>query len=168
MRPPPPLLALAAGLVQRALTPDAPPPSAGRKAAAGVVSLASMTLAGAASGQFFRSGTTVEPFRPEEASVLVTGGANSLTRNPMYVGMAGVLVANALRRGSVLALAPVAAFVVVIDRFQIAAEEAALRKNFGQEYAAYYAAVPRWLGLPQTVRSGQRDSDTPDTRSQQR
>jgi protein-S-isoprenylcysteine O-methyltransferase Ste14 len=168
MRPPPPLLALAAGLVQRALTPNAPPPSAGRRTAAGVVSLASMALAGAASGQFFRSGTTVEPFRPEEASVLVTNGANAITRNPMYVGMAGVLVAHAISRSSVLALAPVAAFVWVIDRFQITAEEAALRHNFGQEYAAYYSAVPRWLGPPQRVRSGQRDADTPHAGRQQR
>jgi protein-S-isoprenylcysteine O-methyltransferase Ste14 len=168
MRPPPPLLALAAGVAQRALTPDAPPPSAARRAVAGVVSLASMVLAGAASAQFFRRGTTVEPFRPEEASVLVTTGANSITRNPMYVGMAGVLVANAIRRGSLRALAPAAGFVFVIDRFQIAAEEAALRKNFGEEYAAYNAAVPRWLGRPQTPRSGERHADTPHAGREQR
>ena len=104
-----------------------------------------MALAGAAAGQFRRRGTTVDPFEPERASALVTSGANALTRNPMYVGMAGLLVANAVRRGSWTALLPVAAFTVVIDRVQIAAEETALLAKFGPQYDAYRAAVPRWL-----------------------
>ena len=63
----------------------------------------------------------------------------------MYVGLAG-LVANALRLGSWEALLPVAAFTVVIDRLQVAAEESALLANFGADYEAYRVAVPRWLG----------------------
>ena len=77
--------------------------------------------------------------------MLVTTGANAVTRNPMYVGMAGLLVANALRRGSWTALLPVAAFTLVIDRVQIAAEEIALLAHFGADYEAYLAAVPRWI-----------------------
>ena len=64
----------------------------------------------------------------------------------MYVGLTGLLVANAVRRGSWRALVPVAAFTLVIDRMQIAAEEAALRARFGADYETYRAAVPRWLG----------------------
>jgi protein-S-isoprenylcysteine O-methyltransferase Ste14 len=109
------------------------------------VAAASVALAGASAGQFRRQGTTVEPFDPSKATSLVTTGVNAITRNPMYVGMAGVLVAHAVRRGSWAALAPVALFVGVIDRFQVAAEEAALRDGFGAEYDAYCAAVPRWL-----------------------
>ena len=63
----------------------------------------------------------------------------------MYVGMAGLLVANAMRRGSWVALAPVAGFILFIDRLQIAAEESALREKFGAEYESYLAATPRWL-----------------------
>ena len=37
--------------------------------------------------------------------------------------------------------------VAVVDRVQIAAEEAALRERFGDDYEAYLAAVPRWLDL---------------------
>lgn len=77
--------------------------------------------------------------------MLVTTGANAVSRNPMYVGMAGLLVANALRRGSWTALLPVVAFTLVIDRVQIAAEEAALLAHFGADYEAYLAAVPRWI-----------------------
>lgn len=111
----------------------------------GTVSLASLSLAGASARRFRRSGTTVEPFHPEHASVLVTGGANSVSRNPMYVGLAGLLLAHAVWRGSWAALVPMAGFVVVIDRLQIAAEEAALLEKFGVEYEAYRSASPRWL-----------------------
>lgn len=116
-----------------------------RGAAAGLVTAASLGLAGAAAEQFRQRGTTVEPFDPGRASVLVTSGPNALTRNPMYVGMAGLLVANSLRRGSLLGLLPAAGFVAVMDRFQVAAEERALRQRFGDDYLAYQSAVPRWL-----------------------
>jgi protein-S-isoprenylcysteine O-methyltransferase Ste14 len=145
MRVPPPLVALAAALAQRGLTGPGPAPTVGRAAVAAAVSLASVSMSGAAMSQFRRSGTTVEPFHPEHASVLVTTGANSISRNPMYVGLAGLLVANAIRRGSWAALAPVAGFVAFIDRLQIEAEECALLEKFGSEYEAYRAASPRWL-----------------------
>jgi len=138
-------MALAAALAQRALTGATPAPNAGRAAVTMTVSLASMSMAGAAASQFRRNGTTIEPFHPDHASVLVTTGANSITRNPMYVGMAGLLVANAIWRGSWAALAPVAGFVVLIDRLQIEAEESALLEKFGAEYETYRAASPRWL-----------------------
>jgi protein-S-isoprenylcysteine O-methyltransferase Ste14 len=110
------------------------------------VSLASTSIAGAAARQFQRSGTTLEPVHPDRASVLVTTGANSISRNPMYVGLTGMLVANAIRRGSWVALVPVAGFVALIDRQQIEAEESALLEKFGADYQAYRAATPRWLG----------------------
>jgi len=111
------------------------------------IAAASAAFASSAAGQFGRQGTTLEPFNPTRASVLVTTGANSVSRNPMYVGLAGLLVANAVRIGSWKALLPVAAFTLVIDRLQIPAEESALLTNFGAEYEAYRATVPRWLGL---------------------
>ena len=109
------------------------------------VSLASASMAGAAASRFSRSGTTHDPFHPDQASVLVTTGANAISRNPMYVGMAGLLVAHAIWRGSWVALAPVAAFIAFIDRVQIQAEESALQQKFGPAYDAYLATTPRWL-----------------------
>lgn len=144
-RPPPPLLALAAGLAQRAMTRGGPRPSAGRTVVATVLVGASVGLAASSVRQFRSRGTTLEPFDPSQAAVLVTTGVNAVTRNPMYVGMSGLLVAHAVGRGSWSALLPAAAFVLVMDRSQIAAEEPALRANFGGDYDAYRAAVPRWL-----------------------
>ena len=145
-RPPPPVLAGAALLAQRAMTRSAQRPGAARAAVAGTTAAASVVLAGSAAAQFRRRGTTVDPTEPERASVLVTGGANAVSRNPMYVGLTGLLLAHAVRRGSWPALLPVAGFVLAIDRVQIAAEERALLARFGAEYDAYRAAVPRWLG----------------------
>jgi protein-S-isoprenylcysteine O-methyltransferase Ste14 len=144
-RPPPPLLALGAGLVQQRLAHGTRTPSAARAMVATVVAVASTGLAGASARQFRRQDTTVDPFDPARAAALVTTGVNAITRNPMYVGMAGLLVANAVRLGSPTALLPVAAFAAYIDRVQIAAEEPALRANFGADYEAYTRSVPRWL-----------------------
>ena len=118
----PPLVALGAAGAQRALSSGQPPPSRGRAAVAAAFSLASMSMAGTAARRFRRSGTTLEPFQPDRASVLVTDGANAISRNPMYVGLAGLLVAHAMWRGSWTALVPLAGFVVLIDRIQIQAE----------------------------------------------
>jgi protein-S-isoprenylcysteine O-methyltransferase Ste14 len=132
-------------MAQRALTGPVRPPTMARAAVATSAAVGAGALAGAAAREFRRRGTTVEPFRPDRASALVTTGANSISRNPMYVGMAGLLVAHAIWRGSWAALAPVAGFIGVIDRLQIRPEESALREKFGTEYADYRAATPRWL-----------------------
>jgi protein-S-isoprenylcysteine O-methyltransferase Ste14 len=142
---PPPLLAVAAGLAQRALAGAAPAPGRARIAVTATVSTVSMTIAGAAASRFRRAGTSIDAVHPESASVLVTTGAHSISRNPMYVGLTGLLVAHAIWRRSWAALLPVAGFVAIIDRFQIPAEESALAAKFGTEYAAYRAASPRWL-----------------------
>lgn len=136
------------------MTTSAAPPSPPRALVAAAIAGASVCLAGASARQFRRQGTTVEPFEPSRATFLVTTGVNSISRNPMYLGMAGVLVAHAVRLGSWRALLPVAAFTTFIDRVQIAAEEPALLANFGADYEAYLASVPRWLGLRSARRSG--------------
>jgi protein-S-isoprenylcysteine O-methyltransferase Ste14 len=146
MRVPPPLLAGLAALAQGAFTRSAKAPSPARHAAATTIALASISIAGASARQFRTHGTTIEPFHPDRSSFLVTKGANSISRNPMYLGLAGLLAANAIRRGPWVGVVPLAAFVAAIDRFQIRPEEAALRGRFGPEYEKYCAEVPRWLG----------------------
>lgn len=143
--PPPAALAAAAVLTQRLLGASRPARPA-RTAAAGLLGAASAGLALAAVGGFCRTRTTVNPLEPGTATTLVTSGANAISRNPMYVGMTGLLVAHALLRGRWRALLPAAAYVVVLDRGQVAAEEAALRERFPVDYAAYAARVPRWVG----------------------
>ncbi|MBM0124011.1 methyltransferase family protein [Pimelobacter simplex] len=142
---PPPVLGLAAGTAQHLLAPDRPATTT-RKVAAAAIATASLALDASAMAQFRRHHTTVNPIDPTRATSIVTGGAFGLTRNPMYVAMAGLLTAHAVRRGGWLTPLPVAAFVVLIDRLQVPAEEAAMERNFGEAYADYRARVPRWLG----------------------
>jgi protein-S-isoprenylcysteine O-methyltransferase Ste14 len=153
---PPPILALGAGVAQRAVSGARPPRSAARVVAASGVAVASGALAVLSARSFRRLGTTLDPVDPSQASVLVTSGPHAATRNPMYVGLTGVLVANAIRLGSWRSLLPVAAFVLVIDRVQIASEEAALHERFGDDYDAYRAAVPRWVGPGSATARGRR------------
>jgi protein-S-isoprenylcysteine O-methyltransferase Ste14 len=102
-------------------------------------------LLGDALVQFQRAGTTVDPISPDHASALVVGGANRVSRNPMYLGMATALLAHAVARRSAAALAPVGGFVAVLTVGQIAAEERALADRFGDGYARYRGEVPRWV-----------------------
>ena len=97
-RIPPPAAAVGAALVQRALSDGTRPRTKGRTVGAVTISLVSFAMAGAAARRFRQSGTTFEPFQPDRASVLVTSGANAISRNPMYVGMAGLLLAHAVWR----------------------------------------------------------------------
>ena len=94
---------------------------------------------------FRRRGTTVNPMAPEKASGLVTGGIYRVTRNPMYLGMAILLLGLALGMGSLSPLLIASLFPVVLTRFQIRHEEAALRRLFPDAYPGYAARVPRWF-----------------------
>ena len=92
-----------------------------------------------------RARTTVNPLRPERASALVTTGVYRITRNPMYVGMALMLLAWAVLLASPAALAGPVTFIAYMNRFQIGPEEDALDTLFGPDYAAYRSRVRRWL-----------------------
>jgi protein-S-isoprenylcysteine O-methyltransferase Ste14 len=100
----------------------------------------------AASMQFRRAHTTIDPHQPAAASTLVTSGVYGWTRNPMYLGLALLLAGFAIKLGSLTALAGPLLFVAVIQRVQIRPEEHALHMRFGQDYERYRQRVNRWLG----------------------
>ena len=68
------------------------------------------------------------------------------TRNPMYLGLATMLIGLAFFFSSIamLLLAP-AVFFAVIDRMVIPREEETMERIFGQDYVAYKDRVRRWL-----------------------
>jgi protein-S-isoprenylcysteine O-methyltransferase Ste14 len=102
-----------------------------------------IALAGVAS--FRRARTTVNPTKPTSTSSLVSVGVYSVTRNPMYLGFLLVLLGWAVFLSNALAFVVAAAFVLYMNRFQIAPEERALSAMFGAEFSAYKAKVRRWL-----------------------
>ena len=94
----------------------------------------------------FRSaGTTVDPRVPEKASRLVVTGIYRYSRNPMYLGLAIILLGWGIHLGNPVNLLCIAAFMFVITKWQIKPEEAALRDLFGEEYDAYCRRVRRWI-----------------------
>jgi protein-S-isoprenylcysteine O-methyltransferase Ste14 len=109
------------------------------------IATGSVALLAGSAREFQRASTTVHPLHPDKASTLVTTGPNRFTRNPMYVGMAGLLAAHAVARGGAWPWLPVAGFVAVIDVVQIRPEERALRSLFGVEYDAYRRTTRRWV-----------------------
>jgi protein-S-isoprenylcysteine O-methyltransferase Ste14 len=102
-----------------------------------------ITLSGAIT--FRRAKTTVDPFKPESASSLVTFGVYRMTRNPMYVGLLMVLIGWAVFLVNVWSALGPLVFVAYITRFQIQPEERALASLFGEAYASYKSRVRRWL-----------------------
>lgn len=94
---------------------------------------------------FRRARTTINPLKPQTASVLVTRGVFGYTRNPMYLGELVVLLGWGVFLASPAALIGVVAFWYYIQRFQIEPEERALSTLFGRTYADYSARVRRWL-----------------------
>ncbi|MGE4328737.1 methyltransferase family protein [Diaphorobacter sp.] len=145
--PPPVVAALAGAAMWLAAPADGAGSPAGdwRTAMAVALALPGMALEVAGLYAFRRAHTTVNPLRPAGTSALVTGGVYRITRNPMYLGLAVMLLAWAMYLGAPLALAGVAAFMGYITRWQILPEERALARKFGTEFAAYAGKVRRWL-----------------------
>lgn len=150
-RIPPPVVAGTAALLQLLLARGASGTRSSR-IAGGVLAGASASLMAASVLEFRTADTTLDPHRPQAASSLVTGGVFGWSRNPIYLGMAGLLTAHALGRRSWLAAVPVGLFWLAIDRVQIPAEERALTDRFGTAFEDYVGRVPRWLGLPRPDR----------------
>ena len=94
---------------------------------------------------FRKAKTTVNPLQPQSATSLVVSGVFSLSRNPMYVGVAFILLAWSMYLGSSWALLGVVGFVIFINQFQIAPEERAMLALFGEEFVSYSKKVRRWL-----------------------
>jgi protein-S-isoprenylcysteine O-methyltransferase Ste14 len=147
-RIPPPIVALCiAGLMYAAawLVPALDFGLPWRRTIAATLAALGVSLDIAGLAQFFRAKTTINPLDPGAAAALVTRGAYRFTRNPMYLGLAILLIAWGIYLANVAALALVPLFVLYMNRFQIASEERALAARFGVDFQAYCARVRRWL-----------------------
>lgn len=94
---------------------------------------------------FRKARTTVNPLTPHRSVAVVSTGVYRLTRNPMYLGLALILLGLAVYLASPWALLGPLVFAAYITRFQIVPEERALQARFGAAYTAYRARVRRWL-----------------------
>jgi protein-S-isoprenylcysteine O-methyltransferase Ste14 len=85
---------------------------------------------------------TPAPFDPPRR--LVIKGPYRFVRNPMYLGAGLALAGAALFYKSLLLLGYTGLFFLATHLFVVWYEEPALRRTFGQEYAAYCGRVRRW------------------------
>ncbi|RQP25037.1 methyltransferase family protein [Piscinibacter terrae] len=112
--------------------------------AAGVVLLAaSLFLLGWSASTFKQAGTPVRPTSP--AVTVVREGPYRFSRNPMYVGMAGLLAGFGLVGGSWFFAAATLVFVAVVHFGVILPEERYLEALHGQAYQSFKAEVRRWV-----------------------
>ena len=92
------------------------------------------------------AGSSVDPHDFSKTHSLQTTGVYRLTRNPMYLGLAALVLGFGLAIGdSVGALVGTIGFVVVITRLQILPEERAMLKKFPKQYPKYREQTRRWL-----------------------
>ena len=76
---------------------------------------------------------------------LITGGPYAFVRNPLYVGTFLIVMGFCVAmRSPVAALAALVCFVILYSE-KTKREESLIQDEWGAEYAAYRAAVPRWL-----------------------
>ena len=148
LRVPPPVVGLVIGMGMWWLAAHTTTFSASlgmRTGTAAALALCGIAVAAAGAVSFRSAGTTVNPLRPETTSSLVRSGAYRFTRNPMYLGMLLILLAWAAWLASAWAFIGPIAFVLYMNRFQIAPEERVLAAKFGAEYDVYRRGVRRWL-----------------------
>jgi protein-S-isoprenylcysteine O-methyltransferase Ste14 len=85
---------------------------------------------------------TPAPAYPTER--LVVGGLYRYVRNPMYIAVATTILGQALLLGQAILVGYAAAFALTVATFVYGYEQPTLEEQFGDEYAAYRAAVPAW------------------------
>ncbi|MDJ0879429.1 MAG: isoprenylcysteine carboxylmethyltransferase family protein [Halieaceae bacterium] len=108
-----------------------------------VAIFAGLLLLVLAGGLFKKADTELIPFR--EVRALVTDGVYRFTRNPMYLGMALILLGTACTTGTVAGLLVTPVFMAIIEWRFIRPEEAMLRGIFSEEFDAYCSRVRRWF-----------------------
>ena len=151
-RIPPPLIDAACALLMWALARALPqaqlwPPGGSSGVVGAALALAALGGAVALAGtlEFRRAHTTVNPLAPRRASTLVTRGIYRVTRNPMYLGMLGVLAGWAVWLGNIAAWLGLPLSMALLTALQIRPEERILAERFGAEFERYAARVRRWL-----------------------
>jgi protein-S-isoprenylcysteine O-methyltransferase Ste14 len=95
---------------------------------------------------------TPAPWDPPQRFVLA--GPYRYVRNPMMLGLFGILVGEALLAQSLAILLYLGLVASVVWGYVVVVEEKALERRFGDAYRVYKARVPRWV--PRWNRGGRR------------
>ena len=94
---------------------------------------------------FKKQNTTVNPIKIENASSLVVSGIFKYSRNPMYLGMALILLGLTFMFNLVGGIIFTLLFTMYITKFQIRLEEEVMERFFGADFIKYKQNVRMWL-----------------------
>ena len=143
---PPPILLLAliaACIVAHALWLNRFTYSSTRTISGLLVLVASVALIASSGWSFKKAGTPIRPTSP--ATAIVKSGPYRFSRNPMYLGMAGILAGLGVLFGSYCFGVALVVFVVAVNFGVIHPEEHYLESLQREEYRRYKQEVRRWL-----------------------
>ena len=117
--------------------------SEGRWIIGGLVIVLSVILIGTSARFFKKAGTPVRPVSP--TTTIVQSGPYRFSRNPMYVGMAGILFGVSVCLGSPLFLVALVAALAITHFGVVLPEEHYLEALHGDAYRRYKMSVRRWV-----------------------
>jgi len=90
-----------------------------------------------------KQNTTVKP--NEKPSALIQTGAYKISRNPMYLGMAFLLIGAGFILGSISSFIGTILFIVSMEIRFIPLEEMFMQEQFGAGFENYKKKVRRWI-----------------------
>ncbi len=80
-----------------------------------------------------------------EPEKLVKSGPFKLTRNPIYLGMFGILIASSFLMQSISAMLIPILFLSILENTWIPHEEDKLKEKFPDEWEEYTSSTKRWF-----------------------
>lgn len=110
-----------------------------------IIIFAGLVIIFIAARQFKAANTTINPIKPENASVLVNKGIFSYSRNPMYLGMLLIIIGFSIIHNLMAVLVIMPLWVIYITNFQIIPEEEAMEILFKEDFLNYCKKTRRWI-----------------------
>ena len=89
--------------------------------------------------------TTINPINIDNATSLVVSGTFKYSRNPMYLGMALILLSISFKFNPIGGIFFTLLFAIYITRFQIIPEEAVMEKLFSDDFQKYKSKTRMWI-----------------------
>ncbi len=77
---------------------------------------------------------------------LLVRGPYNVSRNPLYIADSVILLGWSIFYGNLVVLAAALAYSSYLAFVLVPSEERQLRERFGDDFARYCQAVPRWIG----------------------
>ena len=110
-----------------------------------IIILAGVMIIFIAARQFKAVNTTINPIKPEKASVLVNKGIFSYSRNPMYLGMLLIIIGFSIIHNLLAIIVIMPIWIIYITYFQIIPEEEAMEILFEEDFVNYCKKTRRWI-----------------------